>query len=105
MILISIPLSYHPIIAAKLSLSEDLSTIAAAVHEKPALEKISISKRGFASKVVVAPKVGFLPQKSFRSVIPFADHDLPAAISEYLTVPVVIYRRRWRGGFTRTALC
>ena len=40
--------------------------------------------KGFASKVLVAPKVGFLPQKSFRSVIPFADCDLPAAISEFV---------------------
>jgi hypothetical protein len=43
---------------------------------------------GFASKVVVAPKVGFLPQKSFRIVIPFADYDLPAAISELVCVPL-----------------
>jgi hypothetical protein len=35
-----------------------------------------------ALKVLVAPKVGLLPQKSFRSVIPFADHDLSAAIYE-----------------------
>ena len=30
---------------------------------------------GFASKVVVAPKVGFLPQKSFHILIAFADYD------------------------------
>jgi hypothetical protein len=37
-----------------------------------------------ALKVDVAPKVGFLPQKSFRSVIPFADRDLPAGIFEFV---------------------
>lgn len=41
---------------------------------------------GFALKVVVAPKVGFLPQKSFRIVIPCADYYLPAAISELFCV-------------------
>lgn len=51
---------------------------------------------GFASKVVVAPKVGFLPQKSFRSVIPFADHDLPAAIFEFVLC--------WPLGFTLVGL-
>ena len=30
------------------------------------------------------PKSRFSPQKSLRSVIPFADHDLPAAISEFV---------------------
>lgn len=51
---------------------------------------------GFASKVDVAPKVGFLPQSSFRSVIPFADHDLPAAISEFGLC--------WLPGFTLVGL-
>ena len=51
---------------------------------------------GFASKVVVAPKVDFLPQKSFRSAVPFADYDLPAAVSEFVL--------RWPLGFTLVSL-
>lgn len=42
-------------------------------------------------KVDVAPKVGLLPQKSFPSAIPFADYDLPAAVSEFVL--------RWPLGF------
>lgn len=51
---------------------------------------------GFASKVVVAPKVGALPQKSFRSVISFADQDLSAAISEFVLC--------WPPGFSLVGL-
>ena len=41
---------------------------------------------GFASKVLVAPKVGFLPQKSFHILIAVVDYDLPAGISEFVLV-------------------
>lgn len=41
---------------------------------------------GFASKVDVAPKVAFLPQKSFHILIAFADYDLPVAISGFVFV-------------------
>jgi len=41
-------------------------------------EVYKVRLQGFASKVVVAPKVGFLPQKSFYILIAFADCDLPA---------------------------
>lgn len=40
----------------------------------PVVDKTS----AMASKVVVAPKVGFLP-KSLSGVMRFADHDLPSA--------------------------
>lgn len=53
---------------------------------------------GFASKVVVALKVGFLPQKSFRSVIRFADHDLPAAILMEHTASLYGSRLMTHGG-------
>ena len=46
----------------------------------------SMQACGFASKVVVAPKIWFLPQESFQCVIPFADHDLPAAILRFVFV-------------------
>jgi hypothetical protein len=68
-------------------------------HRSDLLIKLPNTKKlqmGFALKVVVAPKVGFLPQKSFRSVIRFADHDLSAAISEFVLC--------WPPGFSLVGL-
>lgn len=59
-------------------------------------DKLSANPVGFAPKVVVAPNVGFLPQKSFRSVIPLADYDPPAAVSEFVLC--------WPLGFTLVGL-
>lgn len=42
-------------------------------HKPPILT--GFEKKGFASKVDVAPKVAFLPQKSFHILIAFADYD------------------------------
>jgi hypothetical protein len=55
-----------------------------------------IGSNGFASKVVVAPKVAFLPQKSFHILIAFANYDLPAEISEFVLC--------WPLGFTLVGL-
>jgi len=46
---------------------------------------------------VVAPKVGFLPPKAFRGVIPFADSYLPAAVSEIVLLWPLGYFGRFVG--------
>jgi hypothetical protein len=44
------------------------------------------AKVQFASKVLVAPKVGFLPQKSFHHLIELADYDLQPQFCEFVSV-------------------
>ena len=39
----------------------------------------------------------FYPQKSVRSVIPIADHDLPAAISEFVLYELSDSHQQWLG--------
>ena len=51
----------------------------------------------FAPKVDVAPKVGFLPQKSFHILIAFADYDLPAQFSEFVCAGRLVLLGRFVG--------
>lgn len=61
---------------------------------------------GFASKVLVAPKVGFLPQKSFHILIAVVDYDLPAGISEFVLVLAAWFTLvGWVGRVRRVGFC